>query len=129
MMRCTGTFTCPCPDVTATCDVLEKNPHLLNNCDFLLAVVKEMLCIHLPTATARFGLPGFSLLDPPDGTGLPTANCLVVGNHYGIHHNPRFWPRADDFVPDRWLVGEGHPLYPVKNGWRPFERGPRNCLD
>ncbi|KAB5570736.1 cytochrome P450 [Coniochaeta sp. 2T2.1] len=117
------------PDPPSTCDVLSKKPHLLNQCDFLLAVVKETLRIYPPTATARSGLPGFDLTDPSNGNApLPTEGCLVVGNHFGIHHNPRFWPRADEFVPDRWLVAEGHELYPVRNGWRPFERGPRNCL-
>lgn len=115
-------------DTTSICDLLEEKPHLVNQCSFLLAAVKETLRIYPPTATARFGLPGFYLTDPSGGKKLPTENCLVVGNHFGIHHNPRFWPRVEEFVPERWLVDEGHPLYPVKNGWRPFERGPRNCL-
>ena len=25
-------------------------------------------------------------------------------------------------------MGPGHPLYPVKGAWRPFEFGPRNCI-
>jgi cytochrome P450 len=41
--------------------------------------------------------------------------------------NPKFWPRAEDFVPERWLVEPGHELYPPKGGWRPFEHGARMC--
>ncbi|KAI0848484.1 hypothetical protein F5Y00DRAFT_262580 [Daldinia vernicosa] len=33
-----------------------------------------------------------------------------------------------EFIPERWLVEPGDPLYPVKGGWRPFEHGPLNCL-
>jgi sterigmatocystin biosynthesis cytochrome P450 monooxygenase len=115
------------PDITATCDRLKEKPHLLSQCSFLLAVTKETLRLYPPTSTARFGLPGFYLTDS-NGKRLPTQNCLVVANHHGIHHNPHFWPRVEEFLPERWLVDENHPLYPVKNGWRPFERGPRNCL-
>lgn len=115
------------PDISATCDLLKEKPHLLSQCNFLLAVTKETLRLFPPTATARFGLLDFYIIDS-DGKRLPTENCLVVANHHGIHHNPRFWPRVEDFLPERWLVDEKDPLYPVKNGWRPFERGPRNCL-
>ncbi|KAL2126410.1 hypothetical protein VTI74DRAFT_967 [Chaetomium olivicolor] len=111
---------------TDACALLTEKPHLLNNCPFLHAVVKETLRVYPPTASARAGQPNFFLAD--GDKRLPTERCLVVSNHFGIHHNPRFWPRADEFVAERWLVAEGDPLYPVKNGWRPFERGPRNCL-
>ena len=36
---------------------------------------------------------------------------------------------TEDFLPQRWLVPKGHPLYPTKNAWRPFERGPRNRIE
>ncbi|PGH13918.1 hypothetical protein AJ79_03333 [Helicocarpus griseus UAMH5409] len=115
------------PDATATCDLLKENAHLLGQCKYLLAVTKEALRLYPPSSTVRFGPPGSYLVDP-NGKRLPTENCLIVGCHQGLHRNPRFWPRADEFVPERWLVDEKDLLYPVKNGWRPFERGPRNCL-
>lgn len=89
--------------------------------------MKETLRLFPPTTTARFGLLDFYIIDS-DGKSLPTENCLVVANHYGIHHNPHFWPCVEDFLPERWLVDKKDLLHPVKNGWRPFERGPRNCL-
>ncbi|KAF2008702.1 cytochrome P450 [Aaosphaeria arxii CBS 175.79] len=35
-----------------------------------------------------------------------------------------------EFVPERWLVGPGHPLYPKSplTSYRPFEHGTRNCI-
>ncbi|WEW56961.1 hypothetical protein PRK78_002420 [Emydomyces testavorans] len=115
------------PDIAATCDILQEKPRLLSQCKFLLAITKESLRLFPPSSTARFGVPGFYLIDS-DSKRLPTENCLVLANHQAIHRNPRFWARAQEFLPERWLVSEGHPLYPAKNNWRPFERGPRNCL-
>ncbi|KAL8848214.1 MAG: hypothetical protein Q9221_006732 [Calogaya cf. arnoldii] len=62
------------------------------------------------------------------GQSLPTENCMVWGDHYGTHYNPRYWLRPSEFLPERFLVAEDDPLHPPKNGWRPFERGPRNCI-
>ena len=36
--------------------------------------------------------------------------------------------QPEDFLPQRWLVPEEHPLYPPKNVWRPFERELRNRI-
>jgi len=47
---------------------------------------------------------------------------------YAIHRNPKFWPEPEKFIPDRWLVKEGDPLFPVRGAWRPFEFGPRQCI-
>lgn len=33
-----------------------------------------------------------------------------------------------EFLPERFLVAEGHPLHPVKNAWRPFELGNTRCI-
>merc|ERR1711939_415493 len=115
------------PLVNATCDQLSDTPQLLGQCNFLNAVVKETLRLFPPTASARFGETDMFLHDT-NGTAMPTKGFLLVSNHHGIHHNPRFWPQAEDFLPERWLAEPDDPLYPVQNGWRPFERGPRNCI-
>ncbi len=47
---------------------------------------------------------------------------------YALHRRPEYWPEPENFIPDRWLVSEGDPLYPVKGTWRPFEFGPRHCI-
>lgn len=41
---------------------------------------------------------------------------------------PDLWPSPDSFIPERWLVKEGDPLFPIKGAWRPFELGPRQCI-
>ncbi|TGO24313.1 hypothetical protein BPAE_0106g00180 [Botrytis paeoniae] len=72
---------------------------------------------------------GANIADAEDnGLRFPTERTIVWGDHYATHHNPAHWRRAEEFLPERWIVVKGHELYPPKNGWRPFERDPRNCI-
>ena len=44
-----------------------------------------------------------------------------------IHRNARIWgPDVDEFKPDRFLPENADKL--PTNAWRPFEKGPRNCI-
>lgn len=47
---------------------------------------------------------------------------------HALHHSLDFWPSPNAFIPERWLVKEGDPLFPIKGAWRPFEYGPRHCI-
>ena len=116
------------PDVTALPTLLISNPHSLNRLPFTLAVIKETLRLFSPAATARAGQPDFFLSSPSTSTRFPTEKCLVWASHHGLHHNPRYWVRPEEFLPERWLASEGDPLYPAKDAWRPFEKGPRGCI-
>ena len=62
-----------------------------------------------------------------EGRSLPTNGYLVWAVSQPLHRDPEYWPQPDSFLPDRWLVPPGDPLYPVKGAWRPFEYWPRNC--
>lgn len=62
------------------------------------------------------------------GRHYPTDDGLIWLIPHAIQRDPAFWPQADKLVPERWLVGSGDPLYPVKHTWRPFEHGPRACI-
>lgn len=116
------------PNTAALPTILASNPYTLNEIPVTLAVIKETLRLFAPAATVRAGQPDFFLFGSDGKTLFPTEKCLVWSNHYGLHRNPRYWVRPDEFLPERWLVGEGDPLYPVKDAWRPFERGPRSCI-
>ena len=48
--------------------------------------------------------------------------------HQEIQRDPRYWKRANEFLPERWLVGSEDRLYPIKGAWRPFKHGPRKCI-
>ncbi|KAI0479535.1 putative cytochrome P450 [Xylariaceae sp. FL0804] len=106
---------------------LKGNPSLLNDCKLTLAVVKETLRLHAPAGTLRAGLPGITITDL-QGNEQPVEYVGVNVLHQALHLNPRVWPRASEFLPDRFLVGPEHELYPDQAAYRPFEQGPRNCI-
>ena len=116
------------PDVNAVPAILASTPHVINDMPYTLAVFKETLRLFPPAAASREGEPGFFLSSPSFSARFPTEGCLVWGSHYTLFRNSKYWVRPDEFLPERWLVGEDDPLYPIKDAWRPFEMGPRRCI-
>ncbi|MCJ1422456.1 hypothetical protein MMC29_000336 [Sticta canariensis] len=114
-------------DLAPVISLITSKPHLLNQLPYTLAVIKESLRLFPVVTIPRAGKSGLFLTDS-DGCKYPTKDCLVWGNHHALHRNPLWWPQPNDFIPERWLVAEDDPLHPVKNAWRPFEWGPRNCI-
>ena len=106
---------------------VNANPHLLNQLHYTLAVVKETLRLYPPASSTRSGEAGY-FIHGTDGRQLPTDGFLVWSNSFAIHRDPKYWPEPTKFLPERWLVDEGEPLYPPKGVYRPFEFGPRNCI-
>lgn len=105
---------------------IAADPHALNRLPFTLAVIKETLRMFPLSSAAREGEPGYYL--SYQGRHYPTEGCTIWAPHEAMHHEPLYWPRVDQFLPERWLVPEGDPLRPIKGAWRPFELGPRNCI-
>ncbi len=76
-----------------------------------------------------------------DGEKLP-AGIDVGTPHYAIHHNPAYYPRPFDFVPERWIAGEDagialpsgqrvtskEDVEVAKKAFAPFSVGPRACI-
>lgn len=109
-------------------DVILKSPHILNSMPYALACIKETLRLYTPAATARSGSPDFFLVDPVTGAQYPTDGFAICDGSPACHYRDDVWPRPREFIPERWLVKEGDPLFPVKDAWRPFQQGPRNCI-
>jgi cytochrome P450 len=66
-----------------------------------------------------------------DGWTMPSGS-LVVASQWVLHRDPRFWPDAHRFVPERWLAPGGHfdeaaPGQP-RGAWFPFGLGQRVCI-
>ncbi len=66
-----------------------------------------------------------------DGWTMP-AGSLVVASQWVLHRDPRFWPDAHRFVPERWLTTDGTfdesaPGQP-RGAWFPFGLGQRVCV-
>ena len=114
-------------DLDSVPAMISSQPHVLNRLPYTMAVVKETLRLYPVASTLRQGQPGFSVIDG-DGTAYPTDGCLVWPNPHALHRSPDYWPRAEAFLPERWLVPAGHELHPVQGAWRPFEFGPRSCI-
>ncbi|ROW11887.1 hypothetical protein VPNG_04989 [Cytospora leucostoma] len=114
-------------DPDAAAGVLKESPGFLNNCKLTVAFIKEVLRIYGPAGTMRSGLPGITVTDH-QGNEQPMEYAGANILHQALHVNPRVWPRANEFLPERFLVGPEDDLHPDPAAYRPFEQGPRNCI-
>ncbi|KAJ5709516.1 hypothetical protein N7493_009807 [Penicillium malachiteum] len=108
-------------------EVLIGNPEMVNRLPYTYAVLKETLRLYPPANGMREGLPGVFIRDK-HGPSFPAEGFHIWVVHTAVQRNPSSLTRPHDFIPDRWLVDPGHPLYPPAGGWRPFEHGPRNFI-
>lgn len=121
------------------------------------AVIKETLRLYPPAGSARRVPHGSGFMvnvpsgDGSDGTKSVCLDGFVLYNcHFIVQRDPAvFGPDADEWVPERWLgdvdtsrvdeipeksssSGASSTTTTTKNvppsAWRPFERGPRNCI-
>ncbi len=65
------------------------------------------------------------------GWELPRGS-VVLASQYSMHRDPRFWPQALEFRPQRWIDGAGRfdertPNVP-RGVWFPFGFGTRRCI-
>ena len=99
---------------------------------YTTAFIKETLRLHPPAGSARL-VPEASKTVPPffvdiDGNATRIDGLRVYTCHWLIHRNPKVWGEdAHVFKPERWLDEEYMSKIPP-GAWRPFERGPRNCI-
>ncbi|OIW22527.1 cytochrome P450 [Coniochaeta ligniaria NRRL 30616] len=109
------------------------------------AVIKETLRLYPPAGTARYSKPGtgFKLHMPGDNRDVDVDGLVLYNCQNIIQRDPAVYGEtADDFVPERWLgntdtsmktnddlaPGEKSGSKVPGSAWRPFERGPRNCI-
>ena len=59
-----------------------------------------------------------------NGHVIPKGTSVMI-NIMGVHHNEKYWPNSDQYIPERFENGE-HQLQPYT--FLPFVDGPRNCL-
>jgi cytochrome P450 len=100
----------------------------LSSCVYLRACIDETMRMTPPVAGAlpREVLPGGIDID---GHHIP-AGVDVGVPHYAIHHNPDYYPRPFDYVPERWLSDPAaNPLHAklaeAHSAFCPFSIGPR----
>ncbi|KAI0114207.1 cytochrome P450 4V3 [Hypoxylon sp. NC0597] len=119
------------PDPEKAAEVLAASPHLLYSLPYTLGVIKETLRLYPLAATVRDckTVPGFAVTAPGSPLRYPLEGFGPWLAAPGLQRNPDYWPRPDEFLPERWLAAEGDPLYvSTKEAWAPFSLGPRNCI-
>ncbi|KAI1367951.1 cytochrome P450 [Xylaria arbuscula] len=113
-------------DPRLAADVLRSHPYKIKELRYTTAVVKETLRLHALSETFRQGTVGFNFTI--DGKDFPTEGCMIQTNPVVLHLREDLWPRPLEFLPERFMVPDGHPLHPAKNAWRPFEMGSMRCI-
>lgn len=103
----------------------------LSACSYLRACIDETMRMSPPVAGA---LPRQVLTGGLDIDGVHVPAGFDVGvPHYSIHHNPDYYPRPFDYIPERWLSdSEANPLHgklgDAHAAFCPFSIGPRGCI-
>ena len=57
----------------------------------------------------------------PRGTPIGMTSMI---NHW----NTDFFPNPDEFTPERWLLADGQPNYPLQKKLIAFGKGSRSCM-
>jgi cytochrome P450 len=103
----------------------------LSGCSFLRACIDETMRMTPPVAGVlpRQILPGGMEID---GKHIP-AGVDVGVPIYAIHHNPEYYPRPFEYLPERWLADpSANPLHSrlvdAQSAFNPFSIGPRGCI-
>lgn len=115
-------------DPTQAAAVITSDPSILHRLPYTTAVIKEVLRLYPPIASIRSGSHNLHLVHPETGQGFPTEGFILMSTSQASHRLPQYWPRPNDFLPDRWLFEDDSSVNNRKLAWRPFEQGPRNCI-
>jgi cytochrome P450 len=85
---------------------------------FTEAVMREAMRLYPP----QWMLGKRALEDYPLGEYVAPRGSVVLTSPYVVHRDERWFPRAEQFMPERWLRGETSAAY------FPFGGGARRCI-
>ncbi|KAK1834898.1 putative sterigmatocystin biosynthesis P450 monooxygenase stcS [Podospora conica] len=133
----------PSPSAVRAALLAPGGSDLVARMTYCSAVIKETLRLQPPGGSARLAPVGSGLTAPvgPGGKTACVDGLVIYMCHSSVQRDRRvFGDNADEFVPERWLGdadtsektneedgGKGKSGIPA-GAWRPFERGPRNCV-
>ncbi|KAI0602681.1 cytochrome P450 [Biscogniauxia sp. FL1348] len=103
-----------------------EGPDIVRRMAYISAVIKETLRLHPPAATARYSKPGTGFTVRTSSGEEYCLDGMIIYNCESLiqRDSAVYGDSANDFMPERWLDGSNIPI----SAWRPFERGPRNCI-
>lgn len=122
-------------EVMGVMDELEDHfisKKIFSKLPYLDAVIKESMRLYpvAPFVVRRLPFPLPIKTESSSEPLVLPADSVACVWIYGLHRNPAFWNRPDDFLPERWLVED--PTIRdqgITNGaYMPFAVGPRNCV-
>ncbi|KAG9235686.1 putative benzoate 4-monooxygenase cytochrome P450 [Amylocarpus encephaloides] len=88
------------------------------------AFVNEGLRIQPPVLFASQRISPKGGLQLSDGVIIPEGTVILPGT-YQIHNDERYFPRPDEFIPERWTTKPE--LIADKSAFIPFSMGPYKC--
>jgi cytochrome P450 len=122
---------------------LAKPDETIKALSYTSACIKEALRLWPPAGSARMARPGVGFnVRLTNGEQACLDGTVLYLCQYLIQRDPKVYGEtANDFVPERWLgdtdtsssnndaegTQAGASKIPI-SAWRPFERGPRNCI-
>lgn len=127
-----------------------RGDEIMREMSYTSAVIKETLRMHPPAGTARYAPPGTNLhIKLADGSSVCVDGTILFNCQDQIQMDPDVYgPTVKDFMPERWLgnvntsaedetaggddekaaISQASDTAIPATAWRPFERGPRNCI-
>jgi cytochrome P450 len=111
-------------DSSQTGDLIKQNPNLVNNIPFILSVIKETLRIFPPAMTAREGRGTIVY----EGIPYNIDGFMVLISSHTMQNSPEYFPSPEKFIPERWMPAPDNFQEIPKDAFRPFEKGPRDCI-
>lgn len=108
----------------------EINIVSVNSLSYMLAVLNEVLRLYPPSPSS------FNRVTPAAGCHIAgrfvPGNTNVAVNQWSANHSPSNFVRPDEFVPERWMGGEGDVDGEFAGDNRrvvqPFSVGRRDCI-
>ncbi|OBT88469.1 hypothetical protein VE02_03289 [Pseudogymnoascus sp. 03VT05] len=107
---------------------ITDDPRLANALPYTTAIVKETLRLWTPAGSVRVAPKKGSTVVGLDGRSYPAGNCMVWSANNCTMKDANIFPSPYEFIPERHIPDQST-FGPVpKDAYRPFEKGPRDCL-